>query len=100
GVRAARGVVIGEAVDMVALLAEGGGRGGPGEARADDQDGVLPPVGGVHQLRVEAAAVPLLLDRPRRDSAVEYPLLLERTVLTVYLDGACFDVCSRHGILL
>src|SRR5256885_7977368 len=37
-------VVEGEAVDVVALLAEGGGRGGTGEARADDQDGVLPPV--------------------------------------------------------
>jgi len=71
----------GEALHMVALLAERGGRGGPGQAGADDQDGVLASVGGVHQLHVEAAAVPLLLERPRGDFAVEHDSLFQRTIL-------------------
>src|SRR5207244_12045526 len=67
GMSAARGVVEREALHAVALLPESGGRGGPGEARADDQDSVLAPVGGIHQLHLEAAAVPFLFDRSRRD---------------------------------
>jgi hypothetical protein len=62
------------------MLAQRGGRGGPGQARADDQDGVLPPVGGVHQLHVEAAAVPLLFNRSRRDFAVEHDSPWQHTV--------------------
>ena len=74
----ARAVVKREAAHLVALLAERGGRGRPGQARADDQDGVLPPVGGAHQLHVEAAPVPLLFNRSRRDLAVEHLTLLQR----------------------
>ena len=82
GMSAARGVVEREALHVVALLAERGGGGGPREARADDQDGVLAPVGGIHQLHLEAAAVPLLFDRSLRDSGVEHDRhrsLLQRT---------------------
>ena len=68
----ARAVVIRKAMHLVALLAERGGRGRPGQARADDQDGVLPPVGGAHQLHVEAALVPFLFNRSRRDLAIEH----------------------------
>ena len=67
-----------EAAHLVALLAERGGRGGPRQARADDQDGVLSPVGGAHQLHVEAAPVPLLFNRSRGDLAVEHLTLLQR----------------------
>src|SRR6266446_8667818 len=82
GMSAARGVVEREALHAVALLPESGGRGGPGEARADDQDSVLAPVGGIHQLHLEAAAVPFLFDRSRRDSGFGYGhhrSLLQRT---------------------
>src|SRR3989441_621940 len=82
GMSAARGVVEREALHVVALLAERGGGGGPREARADDQHGVLAPVGGIHQLHLEAAAVPFLFDRSRRDSGVEHDRhrsLLQRT---------------------
>ena len=74
----ARAIVKREALHLVALLAERGGRGGPGQPRADDQDGVLPPVGGAYQLHVEAAPVPLLFNRPRRDLAFEHFALLQR----------------------
>jgi hypothetical protein len=87
-------------MNVVSLLAERGGRGGAGEARADDRDGVLAPVGGVHQLPVEAAAVPLLFDRPRRDSAVEHSPLLRRAVPLLRPERVWFDSCGGHAILL
>jgi hypothetical protein len=49
-VRAPRAVVDAEALDVVAQLAERGGRRRTGQARADDDDGVLAAVGRVHQL--------------------------------------------------
>ena len=70
----ARAVVIREAVHLVALLAQRGGRGRAGQPRANDQDRVLPPVGGAHQLHVEAALVPLLFNRSRGDPAIEHRL--------------------------
>ena len=39
---------------------------------------MLPPVGGAHQLHVEAALVPLLFNRSRRDLAIEHLTLLQR----------------------
>ena len=81
-VGAARRVVVREALHVIALLAERGGGGGAGEARADDQDGVLAPVRGVHQVHLEAAAVPFLFDQSCGNSRVEYDRhrsLLQRT---------------------
>ena len=64
---APRAVVDAEALDVVAELAERRRRRRPGQAGADDEDGVFPPVGGVHQLRFELVPVPLLGQRPARN---------------------------------
>jgi hypothetical protein len=48
---------------MVALLAESGGGRGPSQPCAYDDDRVLAAVSGIHQLHLEAAVVPLLLNR-------------------------------------
>ena len=58
GVGAARGVLVAELDDVVALFGERGAGGAAGEAGADDDDGVLAAVGGVDQLGLEAAACP------------------------------------------
>src|SRR4029453_1613716 len=81
GVSAAGSVVEREALHVITLLAERGSSGGAGEARADNQDRVLAPVGWVDQLHLEATAVPLLFDRAVGDSGVECDLhgsLLQR----------------------
>ena len=66
-VRAARAVLDAEAQDVVAELAERRRRRRAGEAGADDDDGVLPAVRRVDQLRLEAVAVPLVRQRPARE---------------------------------
>ena len=58
GVGAAGGVLVEEALDVVALLAQGGGRGAPGQPGADDDDVELAAVGGVDELGVELALLP------------------------------------------
>ena len=63
GVGAARAVLIAEALDVVAELAEGGGGGAAGEAGADDDDVVLALVGGIDELEIELVLVPRLLNR-------------------------------------
>ena len=60
-----RGVLVAEAGDLVAGLAQGGRRRGAGQAGADDDHAQLAPVGRVDQLGVEPALVPALLDRDR-----------------------------------
>ena len=62
-----------EALHVVAELAQGGRRGPAGQAAADDEDGELPLVGGVHQLHLEAVVVPLLLDGTDRESSTSAP---------------------------
>ncbi len=62
GVGAARGVLVAELDDVVALFGEGGTGGAAREAGADDDDGLAAPVGGVDQLRLETARVPALVD--------------------------------------
>src|SRR5204862_141469 len=62
GVRAPRAVLVAEALHVVAELGQGGRGGGAGQAGPDHDHGVLPLVGGVHQLHVEAVLLPLLLD--------------------------------------
>ncbi len=62
GVGAARGVLVAELDDVVALFGQGGAGGAARETGADDDDAVLAPVGGVDQLRLEAAGVPAFGD--------------------------------------
>ena len=64
GVGPARGVLVAELHDAVALFGERGAGRAAGQAGADDDHGVLAAVGGVDQLRGEAAGVPALRDRP------------------------------------
>ena len=71
GVRAARAVLVAEALHVVAELGQRGGGGAAGQAGADHDHGVLPLVGGVDQLHLEAVLVPLLLDRARRGPSLE-----------------------------
>src|SRR5438094_10458838 len=81
-VGAARRVVVREALHVIALLAERGGGAGAGEARGDEQDGVVAPVRGGHQVHLEAAAGPFLFDQSCGNSRVEYDRhrsLLQRT---------------------
>src|SRR5207302_4929931 len=63
-------VLVAEAADLVAELAEAGGGRRAGESAADHDDVVAALVGRVHQLHVEAVLVPLLLDRPARNLGV------------------------------
>ncbi len=62
GVGAARGVLVAELDDVVALFGEGGARGAAGQSGPHDDHRVLAPVGGVDQLGLEAARVPALVD--------------------------------------
>ena len=68
-VRAARAVVVAEALDVVAQLAQRRRGRGAGQAGADDDDVVLPLVGRVDQLQLEAVPVPLLAGSGRRGSS-------------------------------
>ncbi len=63
GVRPARGVLVAELDDVVALFGQRGPGGAAREAGADDDHGVLAAVGRVDQPRLEAARVPALVDR-------------------------------------
>lgn len=63
GVGPARGVLVAELDDVVALFGESGAGGATGQPGADDDHGVLAAVGGVDQLGLEAAPVPALGDR-------------------------------------
>ena len=63
GVRAAGGVLVEEAVDVVAHFAERGGGGAAREAGADDDDAQLTAVGGVDQRGAELTLLPALRDR-------------------------------------
>ncbi|GAA3208727.1 hypothetical protein GCM10020256_05430 [Streptomyces thermocoprophilus] len=67
---AARGVLVAELDDPVALFGEGGAGGAAGEAGADDDHGVLAAVGGVDELRLEAALVPAFVERAGRGALV------------------------------
>ncbi len=64
GVGAARGVLVAELDDVVALFGERGAGGAARETGADDDDGVLAAVGRVDQLGLEAPLVPALVDGP------------------------------------
>ena len=63
GVRAAGGVLVEEAVDVVAHFAERGGGSAASEAGADDDDAQLTAVGGVDQRGGELTLFPALSDR-------------------------------------
>ena len=63
GVRAAGGVLVEEAVDVVAHFAERGGGSAAREAGADDDDAQLTAVGGVDQRGAELTLLPALCDR-------------------------------------
>ena len=65
-VRAARGVLVAERLDVVAGLAERGGRRGAGQAGADDDDRELAAVGRVDEAGLELAVLPAVRDRARR----------------------------------
>ena len=69
-VRPPRGVLVAEAGDLVAGLAERRGRRGAGQAGADDDHRELAAVGRVDQLGVEPPLVPALLDRDRPGALV------------------------------
>ena len=71
GVRAARGVVVRERVDVVAELTEGSGRASAGEAGADDDDAELATVVRVDELVGEAASLPRCAGVALGDAAVE-----------------------------
>src|SRR6185369_8431924 len=70
--RATWAVLVAEAGDVVAELGHRGGRARAGEARADDDHVVLPLVRRVHQLHLELAVVPLLIERPPENMHVEH----------------------------
>ena len=61
GVRAARGVVVGEHLDVVAQLAECGSCGATGQAGADDEDAELVAVQRRHHSEVLLGILPLLV---------------------------------------
>ena len=63
GVRAAGGVLVEEAVDVVSHFAERGGGSAAREAGADDDDAQLTAVGGVDERGGELALLPALRDR-------------------------------------
>ena len=63
GVRAAGGVLVEEAVDVVTHFAERGGGGAAREAGSDDDDAQLTAVGRVHQRCVELTLFPAAVDR-------------------------------------
>ena len=70
-VRAPRAVVDAEVDDVVAQLAQAGGRRGAGQARAHDDHRELALVRRVDQLDLELVPVPLVGQRPARDLRVE-----------------------------
>ena len=72
GVRAARGILEAEALDVVTQLAERGCRAAAGEARPYHDDVVLPLVGWIHQLQIEFVFVPEGLDGAGGDFGVEF----------------------------
>ena len=70
-VRAARGILVAEALDVVAELGHRRRAARAGEARSDHDHGVLPLVRRVDELHLEAVLVPLLLDRAGGDVRIE-----------------------------
>src|ERR1019366_6435385 len=82
GVRAARGILEAEALDIVTQLAEGGCRAAAGEARPYHDDVVLPFVGWIHQLQIDFVFVPEGLDGAGGDFGVEFHMLLYCSVST------------------
>ena len=68
----ARAVLVAEDLDVVAELGHRGGGGAAREAAADHDHAVLPLVGGVDELHVEAVLRPLLGDRARGDVGLEF----------------------------
>ncbi len=64
GMRAAWAVLKAEAVDVVTQFTKACGGGTTGETRTNDDDVVLPLVGGIDELELELMLVPGLLDRP------------------------------------
>ena len=52
----------------VIVVGTGLGGGAAAEARADDDDRVFPLVRRIHQLHLEAVAVPFLFERPCRNA--------------------------------
>src|SRR2546426_1004617 len=79
GVRPSGSVMVREAVHVVSLLPERGGGRRTREARAHHDDLVLAPVRGVHQLHLEPALVPLVLDRTGRSPRVQLVRLHQLT---------------------
>ena len=75
-----RAVLVAEAGNLVAQFRQRGGRRAARQARADDDDGVLPLVRRVDQLHVELVFRPLLLDRARWYVRLEFhgALLIHR----------------------
>ena len=72
GVRAARRVLVAKALHLVTHLPERRRGARPGEAGADDDDLVLPPVRGIDQLGLELVLLPFRLQRPGRNSGIEH----------------------------
>ena len=66
GVRAARAILIAEALNVVAEFAEAGGGSSSREARTDDDDVVLALVGRIDELEIELVFLPGLLNRASR----------------------------------
>src|SRR5207253_6894314 len=70
-VRAARRIVVREAVNVVAELAECRGCSATSETRTDHDDFVFPLVRRIHEFHVVITSFPLGLDRARRDFGIE-----------------------------
>src|SRR6185437_7341304 len=70
-VSAARRILETETLDVVAEFRKTRGRRRAGETGADDEDVVLALVGWIHQLHLEARAVPKLFNRTGRSSRIE-----------------------------
>src|SRR6185295_17672397 len=87
GVRAPRAVVKGKAADVVTLLCQRSRGGRARKSRADDDDAVLAPVGGIDQLHFKFTLLPLAFDRAGRNPCVEHHSPSQRTQPSITASG-------------
>ena len=70
GVSATRGILVAEALDVVAQLGQCSGGGTTGESAAHDENGIFAAVVGIDELSLALVFGPLLLNRPVWDTGI------------------------------